>query len=650
MAAMLMVLCLQLTAVRHEPYGGSRIYWDISSKKMLFPSGNYARIIPLQDGRLLAVAQAGGGISVSYSESKGDVWSPPELIVANASLIPNAVPDVIQLACGDIVVGFNPRPSTPHTEDRLFGIRCVRSTDNGKTWSKPIFIYDALHYNRQGCWEPAFLELPDGELQCYFANEKNFPNSNEQEISMCRSMDGGRSWGKENRICYSAGSRDGMPVPILTENGEIVVIIEDNGWPGHKGFRATTVRTSLSDNWSGWIPRNSEDRNMIFANNDDKQFISAAPYLRKLGKNETVASWQGDRGARKGLGEDFYEMSVGVGDADGRNVKAVMSPFGLSTTQHGLWNSVTALDDGTVFALSSIGDASTGNAIYSMTGYARKGFEAAFGTPDINGSSTKEKWTFKNARQIFMGGNATRNLATMDFLYDDKNLYFYARVIDRAIFKDKVDNDGVTLALDMLNCCDTYPQEGMFRMFLDVNGSVKLYTGGSNRWTEIEVPDDVKYAVNTKSTYYEMEIAIPWKALGCDAVPLDRKMRCYVDVKDRRDGDMVTETIPESALRQSWTWPEFRLLPADASGVDSVITEEAEDKDDLSVTVNNDNVSVKSSRCIVSVSLYDMSGRRIRFEQCGANECSVHTGGCRGVFIVAADYECGLRGYSKIII
>ena len=110
-----------------------------------------------------------------------------------------------------------------------------------------------------------------------------------------------------------------MPVPILTDNNEIVVIIEDNGWGnGYNGFRATTVRTTLDDNWSNWIPRNNNNREMIFANAADKTFISAAPYIRKLGKDETIASWQGDRGERKGMGEDRYEMSVGVGDAEGK--------------------------------------------------------------------------------------------------------------------------------------------------------------------------------------------------------------------------------------------------------------------------------------------------------------------------------------------
>lgn len=640
------VVSYSLFATKHDPYEGSRIYWDINSKATLFPSGNYARIIQLQGGRLMAVAEAGGGISVAYSENGGTTWSSPELIMRSASLVPYAVPDVIQLKDGTIVVGFNPRPSAPYSDDRKFGIRVTRSTDNGKTWSAPIFVYDAQSTFSDGCWEPCFLELPSGELQCYFANENNFQSSNEQEISMCRSFDGGLSWDAPVRICYRAGTRDGMPVPILTENDEIVVIIEDNGHPNRNSFRATTVRTPLSENWSQWVDGGSSRREMIFADESEKAFISAAPYLRKLGRNETVASWQGDRGDRQGKGESFFDMFVAVGDADARNFRAVSQPFGLSLSQHGLWNSVSALDDGTVFALSSIGDATHGNAINVMKGYAMKGFSANFGTPEIDASFSGENWTVKNAQQIFMGSTATRNRATMDFLYDNENLYFYARVVDRTIYTDKVDDDGVTLGLDLVNNCDTYPQQGMFRIFMDVNGSLKLYEGNSNKWNEVTVPESVRFAVNAKTSYYDMEIAIPWSVLGCDVPPVDRLMRCYLEIRDRRDGEIVNETIPDAILRQSWTWPEFRLNPSDESSVKDISV----NNDTTSVTVNAGNVSVKSSRCIASVSMYGISGIRSHYVAVSSNECVLDVAGFKGVYILDIAYLDGTSDRTKIMI
>lgn len=268
------------TGRQHTPYEGSRIYWDVSSQKVIFPSGNYARMTQLADGRLMAVAEAGGGISVCYSTDDGETWSPPELIIRNADRLPYAVPDLIQLTDGTILVGFNPRPSTPYSDERRFGIRAMRSTDNGQSWDGPIFIYDAQASFEDGCWEPSFLELPSGEIHCYFANENNFTHSNEQEISVSRSFDGGVSWSEPTRVCYRTKSRDGMPSAILTPHNEIVVIIEDNGHSGYGGFRATTIRCTLEDNWKSWVNGSSRNRNMIFLNSYDKRFISAAPYLR----------------------------------------------------------------------------------------------------------------------------------------------------------------------------------------------------------------------------------------------------------------------------------------------------------------------------------------------------------------------------------
>lgn len=71
------------TVVRSErvaPYSGSRIFWDMNSQVTVFNSGNYARMIELQDGRLLAVAEAGGGISIAISENKGKIGVIPSVL------------------------------------------------------------------------------------------------------------------------------------------------------------------------------------------------------------------------------------------------------------------------------------------------------------------------------------------------------------------------------------------------------------------------------------------------------------------------------------------------------------------------------------------------------------------------------------------
>lgn len=631
----------------HEPYDLPRIYWDINSQQVIFPTGNYARLIPLQDGRLMAVAEAGGGISCCYSQNNGQTWSSPELIIRNADKLPFSVPDVIQLSDGTIIVGYNPRPSRPYSEDRHFGIRVIRSTDNGKTWEQPVFVYDAKSVFEDGCWEPSFLELPDGEIHLYFANENNFVNSNDQEISMCRSFDQGKTWSEPVRICYRQGSRDGMPSAIITDNGEIVVIIEDNGWPGYGGFRATTVRSSLNSNWESWIDSYSDQRNMIFADQSEKNSISAAPYLRKLPSGETIASWQGNKGGRIN-GEDGYDMFVAVGDKDAKNFRYVTEPFGLDLQKHALWNSIGVGNEGDVYAVASIGNKGQSNAINIIKGYPKKGFTANFGTPQVDGSFSGENWTYKNAQQVYMG-TTTRRKSTMDFLYDKENLYFYARVIDRDIFTDEIDNDGVTLALDLENCCDTYPQKGMFRFFFNVNGETEFYEGSDGKWNKIDKDTEIEYICKLSNNYYDMEVAIPWNILGYKNPPVDNQMRCYLEVKDRRENEIISEVIPESNLRQSWTWPEFNLNPEGYNGITEII-KETQEETEIIVYVKNGNVLVESSRDIAKISVISVNGLYAREKNGSGKMINLDIHELNGIYILQVTDIDNRHYFSKISI
>lgn len=645
---LILAACLPVAARRHTPYERSRIYWDVTSKQQLFNGGNYSRLIQLRDGRLLVVAEAGGGISVSFSDDNGSTWTGSRLIAANAPGVPYAVPDVIQLANGDIVVGFNPRPSAPYSDDRRFGIRCVRSTDGGVTWTAPIFIYDAQATYTEGCWEPCFLELPSGELQCYFANENNFPYSGEQEISMSRSFDGGVTWSDAVRICFSSGSRDGMPVPLLTEHNEIVVIIEDNGWPGYGGFRATTVRTTLEDNWADWVRREGGRRQMIFANNNDKGYISAAPYIRKLGLEETITSWQGDRGDRHNMGEDHFDMYVGVGDADGRNVTAISAPFSLPVSKHGLWNSVSALDDGTVFALSSIGNAGQGNSIYMMRGFAAKGFEATSGTPVIDGTVTDDAWDDVESRPLLLGSQILKYPASFRFMYDDDNLYVTAAVEDHTLNSQSDGPDGVTVAFDIENCCDAYPQNGMYRFFINPNGDVTFHIGNGNAWRESEVPSSVVSAAHTLRNSYTIEVAIPWSVLGCETAPVERLMRCYADVHDNRSGTVLTETITDAVLESSWTWPEFTLRKT--AGSDGVGDTLRDSPAEISILRSDSSLKITSTGEMAAVALYDVSGLEVAHRIIQDNETVINTSGLKGVYITCITYSNGMKMHRKVIL
>src|SRR5690606_915081 len=150
----------------------------------------------------------------SKSTNEGQTWSAPTMIAAKASGVNMTVPDILKLSDGSLLVMYNRRPHDIHPS-RRFGISVKSSVDAGKTWSAEKIIYEAGYQFENGCWEPAAIQLPNGQIQLFFANEGPYTNSSEQNISLLRSNDQGKTWTENPEIVsFRAGSRDGMPVPI----------------------------------------------------------------------------------------------------------------------------------------------------------------------------------------------------------------------------------------------------------------------------------------------------------------------------------------------------------------------------------------------------------------------------------------------------
>ncbi len=149
----------------------------------------------------------------------------------------------------------------------------------------------------KACWEPAMIEPAPGDLRLFAANEYPFATNNDQEISYFRSTDGGMSWSGANRVSYRPGSRDGMPVPLLLNNGrDLVFAIEDNGLDG-TAFKPAIVRLPAQGAWQAVSP-GSPDRwgaltpEWKLAPRDH----GGAPYVAQFPSGETILSFQGNAG------------------------------------------------------------------------------------------------------------------------------------------------------------------------------------------------------------------------------------------------------------------------------------------------------------------------------------------------------------------
>lgn len=538
------------------PYKGSRIFWDTSTQKKVFQNGGYARMTQLKDGRLMAVTE-NNGIDIAFSTDLGNTWSPQTKIVSNKAALPECVPDLIQLSDGTILVGYNPRPSEPYSEDRKFGIRVKRSTDNGATWEDETYVVDADYKFDNGCWEPSFLQLPSGEVHLYYADEHPYTTNNDQQISLCRSFDNGRTWSEPEKVSYRAGRRDGMPSAVILNDGNIAMAYEDNGWPGFEGsFLPTISVCPLDTDWHDyWTDADSPNRWKAC----DYDFVNqglrgGAPCLRVLPWGETVLSHQSDYGNDDGR----FNMYVYVGDEHAKGFKAACAPFSPGQGEEALWNSLAVVDTGVVVAVAPIS-----GRVEMMKGYPVRLIRAPYGSPAVDGVQTRGEGYCKGMADQVILGRERGTRFTADFSYDGDSLYFTSRVSDRdqAAIPGSY-GDGVTLYMDTRYVSSEHPEAGMFRFFFRLDGTMQAKVGDGKRWAPGEEMPGVNFKVGRERNYYVVETAIPWPRLGFESAPLGRMMRVNVEMQNRGTDDDTTvyEMLPDARRDASWTWMDFALL------------------------------------------------------------------------------------------
>ena len=555
---LLSVFSLGIKASNVARYNGSRIFWDSRSPVTIFNGGGYGRLIELKDGRLLACCES-GGIKISFSSNKGRTWSSPTLIAPNANNTPNCVPDLVQLSDGTIIVGYNPRPSQPYTEDRRFGIRVRRSTDNGRTWSNEIFVYDADYTFENGCWEPSFLELPSGELQLYFADESPYTTTGEQQISLCRSFDGGLTWSEPQRISFRSGYRDGMPVPVLlSDKKNIVVAIEDNGWSGVGDFVPTTVRTTLTNNWKNnfYVSGSSSQRHQSVNHNYCPVAKGGAPYLRVLPNGETVLSHQSTFGEG-----DNMKMYVYVGNKMAKDFKAMSRPFYQGTTTGSWWNSLAVIDTGIVVAVGGLD-----GKVSMVKGFPMKQFYAPYASQQTDGRLTSaDTYHDPSAKQVPMG-NQTGTFSYTDFAYDCDKLYMTCFVMRRKARSEEPFPDVVKFYVESQGASTDVPMPTAFQFSMLPDGTLTISKGNGKDWTETSLPN-IQAASVVNTSNYRLELAIPWTAIGLDAMPVGENLSVNLEIVTGDGSQQIVESIPDALPTKPATWILLKLIEPDPTGL-----------------------------------------------------------------------------------
>jgi len=320
------------------------IVWD--KPVLVKEGGHYGRIARLDGKTLIAGYDFQRAIHVSTSQDEGKTWESPVKVASDPdAYLTNTEPLVLKN--GDVLCFFDFRPRKG--SGLPYSIRMALSKDGAKSWSPAGTLYTAGTDFGDGCWEPAAIQLPDGEVQVYFANEGPYQKSNEQEISMMRSRDNGRTWSKAETVAFRKNSRDGMPVPVVARNGSaIAVAIEDNGLSGT--FKPVIVSTRLTNGgWrDGTVAGDSPFRRGALAKPLPASTYAGAPYLRQFPDGRFILSFQ-----MSGSGDmQQSRMAVSLGNDRARDFSEPVFPFPDHSGGAQLWNALFIKNDHTVTAIS----------------------------------------------------------------------------------------------------------------------------------------------------------------------------------------------------------------------------------------------------------------------------------------------------------
>ncbi len=372
------ILLLIFSACQGEKDHNDQYYyieWDRASLLRIAEEGGYPRLRRLNDGSFLAAYEnRQGDVVVKRSSNEGVSWDDPvtayekfEFVdpASSASTVVNiANPEIVQLPNGDILLASNLRPRKEGLYP--FSIALKRSVDKGRTWSQAQILYQAAPFFRDGCWEPSFLILPDGTVQIYFANESPYRDSDEQEISMIRSVDNGYTWSENpTTVSFRQGYRDGMPVAIH-DGTNIYLAIEDN-LSGQ--FKPYIIRSAVDSPWVEAVRKDSPYRYSALRSPLPDTVYAGAPYLIRTENNVYVLSYQTTNNRSFDWERSTMEIQVSGVPSDFSNPS---QPFIVPLSKEAKWNSLADLGNNTIAALASTNFEGEKIGVWMIKGKIRK--------------------------------------------------------------------------------------------------------------------------------------------------------------------------------------------------------------------------------------------------------------------------------------
>ena len=332
--------------------------------------------------------------------NKGEIFNSYDIIDSkgNKNIHCYANCDGLVLSNGDILAVASCRANSGYRD----------LTDNGVTWSEPIKIYQGVN------WEPFLLELPTGELHCYFTDSSRTGlegHGTDTGTAMVVSTDGGKTWKpdfssspyyvlrmrwEKNGI---VGYNHQMPSVVrLNDNKGLAAAVETN----NSGYHISLCYSD-KDKWEYLA---ADQEGPVDSNNC--VFSGMGPYLGQLPSGETVLSY-----------ESSSKYTLKIGDATARNFGSAYQPF-----SGGYWGSFCIIDSHTL----------VGTNIKAKEGPVQMAqfvlnhrIDAVKRKVTIDGNN--KEWA--NTDHALFVGSKSQAQGTLRCSYDDDNIYFLLEVLDR---------------------------------------------------------------------------------------------------------------------------------------------------------------------------------------------------------------------------
>lgn len=503
----------------------------------------YSRVKKKKNGGYLLMYQnAQIAASIYYSHSSDlKTWSNGQLLFEEKPITsPLGVDlrryssaDATVLSNGDIIAVVAFRANKAYKSSPEYnGIMMRRSKDNGYTWGPEQVIYTGTN------WEPYLLELPSGQLQCYFTDTD--PVYRNSGTSMVVSNDGGNTWSPTGvGNCYKVirqykymnqGKRvytDQMPCIRLLNDGETLAgfmeaRLEDNGPTDENSYYMLSLVYAKND----WQYLTGD--NVGPADRQTNLLKGAAGYLAQFRSGETVISCNLN---------NLLSMKVGDSKARKFNHKSWSTEWFQPFTGTGYWGSIEI--DGTH---SLIGTMHKSGGI--MIGRFILNHRITAPVKDIIVDGNINDWTHTDALFI---GSESQTQTVFRAAMDAKNMYL---LVER---RDSYVATGDNVDLYIHNNTTNSLNENSLKITIDPAGLVACSKWSGNDWISTEttcfnVVNKVSGIMNDGSADngYLSEISIPLSIINVNG----NNIRFNAVMTDGKKTD--TFTFAEISKPETW--------------------------------------------------------------------------------------------------